>query len=214
MWGVLRALKAEPQQRKLQLCDAAGKPLSERQQEEAVVAHFEHLLNGGGTVAAEVLAEVICPVSDDPFPLPTAEEVVEQVSMVKFGKAADALGVTAELLRGGGPLLQQELHSLVCSVWQGETPPALVQAELVAALKPKGDPSQLKSLRPITIISLLRKLVARILCCRLTVWLEERLLELQCGFRPGRSCADWPACGCWSRWPSSGSVSYTHAKWT
>jgi hypothetical protein len=121
--------------------------------------------------------------------------MAEALGQLSFGKAADALGMTAELLRGGGPCFQQALHSLVCRVWHGETPSALVESEMSAALKPKGDPSLLKSLRPITIISLLRKLVARILCKRLTGWLEEgRLLEQQCGFRPGRSCADQIFC--------------------
>jgi hypothetical protein len=172
-------------QRKLQLHDAAGRPLSERQQEEAVVAHLEQLLNGGGKVDAAVLAEVACTPSGEPFPPPTAEELETGLANLRFGKAADALGVTAELLRGGGPLFQQALHSLVCRVWAGETPSALVQSEMSAMLKPKGDPSQLKSLRPIAVIGLLRKLVARILCARLTEWLEGQLLEQQCGFRPG-----------------------------
>lgn len=192
-WSLVRDITAQPQ-RKLQLRDAAGQPLSERQQEEAVVSHFEQLLNGGGRVDAAVLAEVACQPSGEPFPPPTEEEVEAALAKLRYGKAADALGVTAELLRGGGPLFQRALHSLVCRVWEGETPSALVQAEMSAVLKPKGDPGQLKSLRPITIISLLRKLVARILCARLTAWLEEegqeRLLEAQCGFRPGRSCAD------------------------
>ena len=44
-------------------------------------------------------------------------------------------------------------------------------------------------MRPINII-LLRKLLARVLCPRLSAALEPRLLEWQCGFRPGGSPPD------------------------
>ncbi|KAL4434443.1 hypothetical protein ABPG75_000884 [Micractinium tetrahymenae] len=104
-----------------------------RKQEEAVVAHIEQLLNGGGTVSEAVLAGVACEPSHTEFPPPAAEEVQQALEQLRYGKAADALGVTAELLRAGGPAFQAALHALVC---------------------------------------------------------RAHLLEQQCGFRPGRGCAD------------------------
>lgn len=129
--------------RQLQLKGPDGKPLSKQQQEEAVVNHAEQLLNGGGTVSPAVLAEVACEPNRAPFPPPTAEEVQQALGQLRFGKAADALGVAAEMLRVAGPIFLAMLLAVLWRLWQpgGTMPAAVVEAEMSAVMKPKGDPA-------------------------------------------------------------------------
>ncbi|GAB4819626.1 hypothetical protein N2152v2_006672 [Parachlorella kessleri] len=161
LWRCQREVVGGSQpQRKLQLKDDAGKPLSLRQQDAAIVAHFQQALNPSSSVSAAVLAEVYCPPCTGEWPQPTQEEFQQALQRLKFGKAADAQGLRAEHLRTAGPMFQAALYQLVCQVWQDAATPApaeLTEADLLALVKPKGDTSQLKVLRGISIISLVRK---------------------------------------------------------
>ena len=192
MWRLVRQqAERSVQRRQLQLKNTVGRPLSKSQQEAAVVAHFQQALNRPGSVSPAVLAEVECPPSAEEYPPPTVEEFQRGLQRLKFGKAADGQGLSAEHLRAAGPAFQAALHQAVCRIWRGEeAPPALTQAELLPLVKPKGDTSSTKVLRGVSIVSIARKLVGQILCARLGSWLEERLSEEQCGFRRRRGCAN------------------------
>ena len=58
---------------------------------------------------------------------------------------------------------------------------------MVALLKPGKDPSLAKSYRPISLLSHTFKLMEGLLLNHLSPFVEERLIEHQAGFRPGKS---------------------------
>ena len=132
----------------------------------------------------------------------TEEEVIEALNGLKLGKAADAMGVSAELLRGRGELAGQgddrvpSVARVLTPILQGfftsGLPPQLSTATLMPLYKGKGDTNSMDNYRGIALMSIVAKLYASILTSRLTKTLEQHGLrsDLQFGFRPKRSTVD------------------------
>ena len=67
-------------------------------------------------------------------------------------------------------------------------PAAWRRAKVVALLKPGKEPTNRKSYRPISLLSILYKLYERMILARMFPIVESQLTPDQAGFRPGRSC--------------------------
>ena len=129
----------------------------------------------------------------------TAQEVVDALQRLKLGKAGDAEGITAELLRGAGPEgdarvrpLAAALTPLLQAFLSSSFPATLTEAMLVPIFKGKGDVEAMDSYRGIALVTLLSKLYASLLATRLSSALEANGLRsnAQFGFRPGRGTTE------------------------
>ena len=191
-WGVVNKAREPLQPRRKQsgIASADGRlQLHSDQQAETFAEHFRQVLGSGQPVSEQTLESIRCPTNPEPAPVPTVGEVTDAIQRLKRGRAADAEGLSAELLQAAGGRSIAALHQLVEAAWLQGMPTAVKRSELIPLHK-KGDHSLPGNYRGIQLISIIRKVIALVISSRLTTWAEGHLLEHQCGFRPKRSCAD------------------------
>jgi len=114
-----------------------------------------------------------------------ADELEIAAGQLKFGKASDLSGMSAEVLKL--PALMAVLLTIINAVFEGGVVPAAWLNSAMVLLFKKGDPSNLGNYRGITIIDLILKLYMKILLNRLADVLDPHLRASQNGFRRGRS---------------------------
>ncbi|XP_039283045.1 uncharacterized protein LOC120351099 [Nilaparvata lugens] len=169
------------------------------------------------TVSPDVIADTICEVSDinvphrdllhmkrhlrrelrrcterSGFVSPVNySEVLAAIKNIKLGRAAGVDGILPEFIRHLGPKAIHWLTNLFTIVMEkSRTPVVWKRAKVVAILKPGKEPSDPKSYRPISLLSVIYKLFERVLLSRIIGRVEESLPQEQAGFREGRSCEE------------------------
>ena len=116
---------------------------------------------------------------------PSKEELEEALSALKSNKAGGKNELTPELVKYVGTVFGEYVLDLFETVWEEKSvPKEWVDAVLVA----------IPDWRGISLLDVLRKLLARILKQRLEVIAERELAESQCGFREVRGCMDRIMC--------------------
>jgi hypothetical protein len=121
---------------------------------------------------------------------PTWQEVKDVVHSLRNAAAPGADGITAPALKASDTVISY-LHRLICLVWRTRKAPLdWKRALLVALYKGKGDPRACDNLRGISLLAIPGKVYAALLLRRVSQHLDSRLLEAQCGFRPGRGITD------------------------
>ena len=116
----------------------------------------------------------------------TAEEIIDAVSHMKKNKAADRQGIVLEMFAHGGANVVQMTERFLNNILDtGDS-----WYESFFAMLPKtGDLTDVNNWRPIALLSISYKILARILHTRLKGQLEQQQSEDQYGFRPKRSTA-------------------------
>ena len=122
---------------------------------------------------------------------PTMEELSKAIDRLTCGKATGSDEIPPEVLKNGKPALQQPLHDLLCLCWeQGYIPQDMRDANIVTLYKNKGDRSDCNNYRGISLLSIVGKVFARVVLCRLQALASRVYPESQCGLRAGRSTVD------------------------
>jgi len=109
---------------------------------------------------------------------------------MKCGKAAGADGIPAEVFKHGGPELSRRLRKLFFRIWTTESISDDLRDALIVTIFEKGDKTLCGNYRGISLLPIAGKILARILCTRLSHIAEDILPESQCSFRPGRGTVD------------------------
>ena len=125
--------------------------------------------------------------------LPTVSETVTTIKLLSSGKAPGSDAISAEIYKGGGPPVAEKLTEIYHIMWRKE---AITQefkdATIIHLFKRKGNPQVCDNHRGISLLSVARKILARVLLNRLNEHLERSglLSESQCGFRKNRGTID------------------------
>uniref|UniRef100_H3ASA6 Reverse transcriptase domain-containing protein n=1 Tax=Latimeria chalumnae TaxID=7897 RepID=H3ASA6_LATCH len=99
--------------------------------------------------------------------------------------------IPPELLKAGGRKLASDIHALLCTCWEeSHIPQDLKDAKIITLYKNKGDRADYNNYRGISLLSVVGKVLARVMLKRLQVLAESVYPEIQCGFRAGRSTTD------------------------
>jgi len=109
---------------------------------------------------------------------------------MKCGKAAGADGIPAQVFKHGGSELSRRLQKLFLCIWTTESVPVDLRDGLIVTIFKKCDKTLCSNYRGISLLSIAGKILARILCTRLSHIAEDILPESQCRFRPGRGTLD------------------------
>ena len=127
----------------------------------------------------------------DEIPEISAEEVLEQIKHLRSGKAADAKGIFAEMIKLSGATLAEILAEIFNDILmgRGEVPDVWKKNRLRVLFK-KGDVKSLENYRPISILPILLKLFSRVLLARIGAKLTEAQSPDQAGFRHSYGCDD------------------------
>lgn len=124
------------------------------------------------------------------LPEVSSGEIEIALRQLKNGKAPGEDGITTELLKAGGKPVLGELQKLFNAVlFEGRTPEAWSRSVVVLFFK-KGDKTQLKNYRPISLLSHVYKLFSRVITNRLARRLDEFQPPEQAGFRSGYGTID------------------------
>ncbi|CAI5962221.1 unnamed protein product [Closterium sp. NIES-65] len=120
----------------------------------------------------------------------TEDEVRKAIRELAPRKSPGADGLPKELFDHNWGLLGPVLMDLVRRFMGGEALPHTVSTAVTILLHKKGDKGDLGNYRPITLLSTVYKIIAKVMAGRLKVVLHEVISEDQYGFLPGRQLAD------------------------
>lgn len=154
--------------------------------------HFHSVLNQDTSVdldsiRAPISAEVLVYPDDEH---PSINEIRRAVGQLKNHKSAGSDVITAELLKGGGGATINMLFALFRKSWEEKCVPKNWTDAVVVPLHKKGKKSSCDNYRGISLLSVPGKVLAKVICNRLTPFVSSFLVDSQCGFRAERSTVD------------------------
>ena len=167
-----------------------NRPLSGQEaQLQRWAEHFEELLN---RPAPEEPPDIEPAANDLDIncDVPTREEIARAISKLNNGKAAGPDYIPAEALKVDIGLSVEILHQLFEKIWMTEDFPEDWREGHLIKLPKKGDLSQCKNYRGITLLSITGKVFNRIVLERMKDTVDIHLRDNQAGFRKNRSCLD------------------------
>ena len=119
------------------------------------------------------------------------EEVVEAIEKLKSGKAPGICGIDAEMLKAGGiAAAEWWLHRVIELAWAKGKVVEDWKKAVIVPLHKKGSKMTYSNYRGIILLSVSSKVYTRILDSRVRSKMESKVMEMQGGFRRGRSCVD------------------------
>ena len=137
------------------------------------------------------LPQIECNVLLDEFP--TVTETRKAIQHLSSGKTPITDAIPAEVYKAGGLPMAERLTELFQCMWRKEViPQDFKDASIIHLYKRKGNPQVCDNHRDISLLSIARKILAKILLNRLNVHLDQAGLipESHCGFRNDRGTID------------------------
>ena len=121
----------------------------------------------------------------------TSEEVKSAVWKMRNGTSPGIDKVTPEMLKFGPPELFEEIATILNMIAEtGKSPKELNQGIIAPLQKPHKPKGPVSNLRPITLLSILRKILASCLCKRTNTRIDGEIPVQQAAYRPGRSTTE------------------------
>ena len=158
--------------------------------------HFDQLLNIPGDLDEraknKIMQRPAVQLLDD---LPDMNELVSAIGSMQDRKAPGRDGIPSEVWKHGGQKMTECLLKLIQKVWDTEKVPQDWKDASIVPLFKKGDRKDCGNYRGISLLSIVGKILSRILLNRLNAHITPGVLpESQCGFRSGRSTIDMVFC--------------------
>lgn len=121
----------------------------------------------------------------------TYEEIIEAISVIKVGKAAGLDYIHPEFIKNCGPKAIEWLRCFFNDILRMKNVPSIFKkTKIIAILKPGKKPDSAVNFRPISLLSILYKLLERLLYKRIRPKILEKIPVEQGGFRPKRNTID------------------------
>lgn len=135
----------------------------------------------------------IKPYEGNPRPLQrqiTREEIRNSLNRLSNGKAPGEDDINGELLKYAPPILDKKLAQMINKLFQNHEDVNINNGLMITIPKPGKQKGPVKNLRPITLLTTIRKTLSTIVLQRIRPKVEEYLSHSQSGFRPNRSTSD------------------------
>jgi len=156
--------------------------------------YFEEILNTftspigkEETVKAPLTSPLELPINVRP---PSKREIVDAIKTMKTGKAAVSDYIPAEVLKVDPYATADILLPLFQDMWQKEKFPKEWKEGIIIKFPKKGDLSQCRNWRGVTLLVVTSKIFNKIILERIKDVLESGLRKVQAGFRHNKSCID------------------------
>ena len=118
-------------------------------------------------------------------------EIVAAVKKLKAGKAPGTDEIPGELRKHGGDCIIDQLHHICIDIWMRETIPDDWTKSIILTMPKKGDITECKNYRTISLINHPSKILLEIIIrSGMKPYVEAILAEEQAGFRPGHSTVE------------------------
>ena len=165
---------------------------TEEEQTQRWAEHFKEVLN---RPPPEERADIQPAQTDLPIRTnkPTKQEIQDALKRLKTGKAAGPDNIPPEAWKADLTTSTDVLHKLFSKIWEEERLPDDWKLGHLVKLPKKGDLSDRKNWRGITLLSIASKVFTIILLLRMKDKLDVKLRDEQAGFRPQKSCTDQTA---------------------
>ena len=122
---------------------------------------------------------------------PTLGEVKAAIGRLKNGKSPGIDSITAELLKADADFsAAKKIHQSMKKVWEHEKIPTKWKQGLIIKLAKKGNLKECKNSRGITLLSVVSKILGRIIIDRVRNGVDQSLRKEQAGYRRGRGTTD------------------------
>jgi len=123
------------------------------------------------------------PISFRPL---SKREIVNAIKSMKNGKAAGADNIPAEVLKVDPYISAYILLPLFQDIWQTETFPKEWREGIIVKVPKKGDLSQCRNWRGVTLLAVISKIFNKVILERIKNSLDMGLRKEQTGFRQNR----------------------------
>lgn len=120
----------------------------------------------------------------------TREEIANALKLLKNGKSAGTDNLPIDLIKADTEQAIDMLHKLLNKIWANEELPQEWKEGLIIKIPKKGDLSNCKNWRAITLLSASSKVLTKILLERMKEELDKKLRSNQAGFRAKHSTID------------------------
>ena len=168
--------------------NTAGETIAQPEEAAEIVAgHFSNLFYASTTSSIHTKFPPTKRKLASPI---TTKEVYEATSKLRNGRAIGPDGVPAELLKYGDIPLHACMAEIYNEMFENGQELELGRGTLIVLPKPGKPPGLLSSLRPIVLLTTLRKTLSIIVLTRIRPAVEAFLPKSQSGFRQFRSTAD------------------------
>ncbi|KAL3683478.1 hypothetical protein R1sor_001500 [Riccia sorocarpa] len=121
---------------------------------------------------------------------PEETEIKSLVAELKKEKAPGLDGMTAEALHSLGDAAEADVQAMIWYFWNTGQITWKQQQGVIKLLPKEGDKQLIKNWRPISLLNLGYKIIAKLLANRLKIFLPELVHSQQKGFVPGRVITD------------------------
>ena len=121
---------------------------------------------------------------------PTLGEVTAAIKRLQNGNVPGIDSITAELLKADIVFSAKKIHQLMTKIWQHERIPNSWMRGLIIKIAKKGNLKDCKNWRGITLLSVVGKMLGRIIIDRIRNGVDCRLRKEQAGYRKGRGTTE------------------------
>jgi sorting nexin-29 len=98
--------------------------------------------------------------------------------------------LVTEFFKCGGRALKEGVHKSIIQIWEQEQVPDDWNVRLIFPIFKKGDRTECRNYRGITLLNVAYKIFPTVLARKLSPYSEEILDGYQCGFHLGRSAIE------------------------
>ena len=154
--------------------------------------YLEEILNTSSSFLEKEETALLPPPPELPISIrpPSNREIVEAIKIMKNGKAAGSDIIPAEVLKTDPYSTADILLPLFQDIWQKEKFPKEWKEGIVIKVPKKGDLSQCRNWRGVTLLVVISKIFNKVILERIKDVLERGLRKERAGFRHSRSCID------------------------
>eukprot|EP00795_Rhopilema_esculentum_P017828 gene17828-9525_t len=190
MFKAIKYLKMEGTKKtKLQVNTADGKTTSTTRKIEEVTNHFKQCFYNENLGPDQNKQETIKPEKiTQPF---TTEEIQKAIKKLKNNKAAGCDNIIAEQLKHSPEIVAEEIATIFNDmVRTGKYPEEIKKGILIPLQKPGKEKGPTVNLRPIMLMTMLRKTLALCMLERINPRIQENIPISQAAYRQGRSTTE------------------------
>ena len=196
-WDKLKLLqkglqKPKPTCERMMCKEDGSKYITSKENADVFKRHFEKLYRREPSYDRTVLDLLDQLPLQQEYDSPPTDDDIKKAVLGLRNKAPGDSGITPRMLKS--ILKDEQLYiifkHIIIDFWENELPPELWEIGLLKILPKKGDLSKPGNYRGIMLLEVVYKVVAKIIHSRLQPIVESLDHEAQCGFRPGRGCAD------------------------
>ncbi|CAM6082401.1 unnamed protein product [Calypogeia fissa] len=118
---------------------------------------------------------------------PTAQELRDVLNLFPKDKAPGIDGFTAEVFRACWDFISSDMLAMVLDFWNIGQIAQTIKEGVLKLIPQKADKRRFKDWRPLTMLTIMYKILAKLLALRIKLFLPRMISPQQTGFIPGRN---------------------------